>query len=289
MSRFSFISHQRQFSANDGMADPGHESNTDSDFSDSDSGSDSFWLSDDSDSESEVSKEPGSKVLKISGDFGKQCPVLGQKRTRGRPAFRNLYPLAAIVQQVLNCHPGGADRNRSQTTNYTTLTLRELHRLTLINLKQYCKDFGLPEPPRYPGKKTIRRLGIAPNPRFRAAKHYTGLVPFRTAPRNNDATVWHEDFHVSAATVKFFCEMACFFDADCLFLSCDNKNKVRLGAPANPNPTRPRGMYLTYNRPSMPDHSFPTRNAHITPMGYMTVSRHHRVRHTSLQDVSGFK
>lgn len=86
-----------------------------------------------------------------------------------------------------------------------------------------------------------------------------------------------------------FAELCSYFDDDCVLLSCDNKNKVRFGAPANPNQTKPRGVYLETQRPSMPDHSFPTRDAHIVPMGYMKVAEHKRIRHDSLREKSGFR
>lgn len=216
-------------------------------------------------------------------------PRLG-KRKQGRPSFRDKYPLAAITEQVLNFHPSGADRHRSQTTNFSTVTIDELHRLVCANIRQYCSDFGLPPPgPKdLPSPITIRRLGKAPNPKFKAASYYKNVVPFRTAPRSNNLTKWHEDFHFTAANVSMFAELASFFSSDCVMLSCDNKNKVRFGAPANANTTRPRGMYLENQLPSLPDHSFPTRDAKIVPMGYMNV-RNLRVRHVSLNEISGFK
>lgn len=261
---------------------------------DSDSHSDSDRCSESDGWGSEVSEkndeaaEPEPKTKRrVEGTFG-FAPV-GKKRKPWRPSFCDRYPaLPTIVQQILNCHPGGANRQRSQTTTYSTLTMEELHRLTCQNLQQHCLDFGIPEPNPYPSPKVIRRIGLAPNPRFKTASHYKNKVPFRTAPRNNDATVWHPDFHLTAANVKLFSEMACYFDDDCVFLSCDNKNKVRFGAPANPNMTRPRGMYLTNNQPSLPDHSFPTREGHIVPMGYMRLARK-RVRHSSIHDNSGFQ
>lgn len=76
------------------------------------------------------------------------------KRGRGRPAFRDQFSLAKIVEQVLNYHPSGANRSRSETTNYSTID--ELHRLTVLNLRQYFADFGLPVPKNLPGPRVIR-------------------------------------------------------------------------------------------------------------------------------------
>lgn len=197
------------------------------------------------------------------------------------------FPLAAIVEQVLHAHPSGANRQRNETTNYTTVTLKELTRLTKNNLEQYCTDFGV-LPPKNLGDATIRRLGKAPNANFRAAKNYKNIVAFRTAPRDNNRTKWHHDFHMTAATVNLFSEMSSFFDGDCVFFSVDNKNKVRFGAPVNVNTTRPRGLFLEDNMPSMPDHSFPTRDAKIVPMGYMNVLDR-RVRHSSYSGFGGLK
>lgn len=155
----------------------------------SDDSWDSEWDSDyDSDSDCDIGVgDPAAMVAKRAemdtAVFGAPCPPLTRKRKRGRPAYCDIYPLAAIVEQVLSNRPGGADRGRSQTTNFTTLTLKELTKHVCDNLRRYCLDFGLPEPKRYPGMKTIRRLGKAPNPRFRAAKYYRNDVPFRTAPK----------------------------------------------------------------------------------------------------------
>lgn len=194
------------------------------------------------------------------------------------------------MEQILNAHPSGANRQRSETTNYSTITLKELHRVACDHLLQYCLDFGVPIPKKFPSEKTIRRLGKAPNPRYGAAKFYKNVLPFRTAPRNNNKTKWHPDFHLTAATVNMFSETAAFFEPDCVFLSCDNKNKVRFGAAVNPNMTRPRGMYLEDNLPSMADHTFPTRDAHIIPFGYMRVWDVNRIRRLpSDDDRSGFK
>lgn len=223
-----------------------------------------------------------------SGNSYRQKRALGKPKM-GRPAYHDIYPaLGAIVEQILNFHPSGANRARSEVTNYSTITVTELHRLACDNLRQYCKDFGLPPPVKLPGELVIRRLGKAPNPRFKAAKNYKNVVPFRTAPRDNNMTKWHEDFHLTAATVNFFSEMARYFDRDCLFLSCDNKNKIRFGAPVNTNMTRPRGQYLEDQQPSMPDHTFPTRGAHIVPYGYMNVVNG-RIRRASLNEQSGLK
>lgn len=215
----------------------------------------------------------------------------GQKR-RGRPSWIEKYTeLAEIVQQVLNSQPSAADRARSETTNYTTLTVADLHRQTCESLRQHLIDFGLPVPKKLLGPKTVRRIGLPANRGVRAAKYYKGAVHSRTAHRDINATTWHPDFHYTAATVKIFSEMSSFFEADCVLLSCDNKNKIGFGVSANANLTRPLGVYLSHNLPSLPDHSFPTKHAKIVPMGYMTVAGrlHGRARHSSLQYRTGLQ
>lgn len=222
--------------------------------------------------------------------FGVGTARLLGKRKRGRPSYRDLYPLVPIVQRILNFHPSGANRQRSETTNYSTITMKELWRLTCLNIKQYCIDFGLPVPSqdKLPCELVIRRLGKASHANYKAASYYKNIVPFRTAPRNNNLTKWHQDFHLTAATVNLFSEMSTFFDDDIVFMSCDNKNKMRFGAPANANITRPRGMYLENDMPSLPDHSFPTKDAKIVPMGYMRVLDR-RIRHESCNGRFGLK
>lgn len=215
----------------------------------------------------------------------KVCRRVNRPRKIGRVPFRDLYPIVALTRQCLNSRPAGARRNRAETTNYTTLTLTELHRMVITALRRYCFDFGVQLPKKLPGKKTIRRLGKPPNPRYRSAKDYKSLVPFSTARRRNDRTKWHQDFHFTAATVKLFAELACYFSDDCVLMSCDNKNKVRFGAPVNTNPSRPRGFYLEDAMPSLPDHTFPTRDAKLVPMGYMTVASNPRERRPSLDSL----
>lgn len=207
-----------------------------------------------------------------------------KRRRRGRKSFDELYPLTEMVNLVvMDKMPTGANRARSQTTAYAASTVKEITKNVHLLIKEHQRVLGKSPPKKLPSAKIIRRQGLAPNPNIRAARYYKGKVCFRTAPRRYDRTKFHEDFHYSASQVKIFLELSALFSDKIVFLSCDNKNKVRLGAPANSHPTRPRGMYPVNKRPSLADHSFPARDAKIVPMGYMCVCNVDQTRHASLE------
>lgn len=211
--------------------------------------------------------------------------------TMGRPRLDKKYPITKFVSEyILDKNPTAAHRSRASYACYTSRTAKSITKYVRQRIIAYCKDMGLPQPAEkdFPSVSTVRRQGVAPNPRFRAAKYYKGKIKFRSAPRKNDLTRFHPDFHISAAAVKIFLELSAVFKDDVLFLSCDNKNKLVLGAPANSNPAKPCGMYMTDSQPSLPDHNFPAPGAKITPMGYMEVNSVTRVRHSSLDEVKEF-
>lgn len=203
-------------------------------------------------------------------------------RRRGRPRWDERYPnLTHYVEMcVMDRNHAEAHRGRAQTIAYTPKTVKEITEFVHSNIRAECISRGepVPGPKNLPGKKTIRRQGDPKNPNNRAACYYTGKVSFRGAPRCNDKTRFHPDFHYSASDVKTLLELAALYDDEVVFLSCDNKNKIRLGAAANSNPTKPRGMFMRNQQPSLPDHSFPAKDAKIVPMGYMVVNNTRRAR-----------
>lgn len=212
-------------------------------------------------------------------------------KPRGRPRLDEKYPITEFVREyIMDKNPTAAHRNRASYSCYTSRTVKCITKYVRGRIIAYCRELGLPDPTEkdFPSETTIRRQGVAPNPRYRAACLYSGKIKFRSAPRSNDLTRFHPDFHYSASAVKMFLELSAVFKDDITFLSCDNKNKLILGAPANSNPAKPSGMYMTNNQPSLPDHSFPARDAKIVPMGYMQVWNATRTRHLSFDDVEGF-
>lgn len=61
----------------------------------------------------------------------------------------------------------------------------------------------------------------------------------------------------SASLVKCVSEMCAYWPDDWLMVSCDNKNKIVIGAPANGASRRVPGVYMSEDRPILPDHTFP--------------------------------
>lgn len=210
---------------------------------------------------------------------------------RGRPRYDEQYPLSSFVEEyITQCHPGAADEKRHNSTCFTTCSIPDIKKYVWGRIRDHCRTLGLPPPKHLPTESTVRRQGVAPNSRVRAAEFYAAKVNFRTAPRRCDLTRFNPDFHYSASDVKTLLELSSLCCDEVLFMSCDNKNKIRLGAPANCNRTRPRGMYMLDNQPSLPDHSFPAKGAFVVPMGYMEIVHcRGRVRHESLDRVKGFK
>lgn len=211
----------------------------------------------------------------------------------GRPRYDELYPITSFIDEYISqCNPAAADEKRRRTTCFTTCTVKDITKYVRGRIRDHCRALGMPVPEPYmlPKETTVRRQGVAPNPKLKAAKLYTGNLNFRTAPRRCDVTRYNPDFHYSASDVKSLLEMSALCQGEVLFISCDNKNKLRIGAPANSNRARPRGMYLQENQPSRPDHSFPEQGVYIVPMGYMEVAvGRGRARHASMEDFRGFR
>lgn len=140
----------------------------------------------------------------------------------------------------------------------------------------------------YVSASTLRRLGEAPKKNCRAHKRYRGIMKFKRAPMSYSKFKETKNLHFSAAQVRTVAEVSTFFRDEIVFLSCDNKQKVQTGRPANSAYRRPTGLYLVSLRPDLDDHSFPIeRLAQLVPMGYMFVDQFverqfGRCRHSSI-------
>lgn len=210
---------------------------------------------------------------------------------RGRIPLHKQYPLAEFAVHFLNSRHGAADRSRSTVSYELSSTMTSMKRFVDSCLRTYCASMDLPLPKNMPSIYTLRRLGIAPDRKLGTSHHYKEIVPFKRAPRNVNLAKDHADFHYSGSIVVTHLELASHFRDEVLMLSCDNKNKIILGAPAIQASRRPVGMFSADAMPQMPDHSFPEEDGKITPQGYMLISCEResefeplfRTRHESLK------
>lgn len=212
-------------------------------------------------------------------------PSKKRRRVPGPVPYYEQFPVEQFVKTLLESTMSGADRVRATSMYITTMTSSEMGSRVREMILNYVRTYGLPVPSRLISDRAVRRMGLPPKTSRLAARFYKEIVPFKTAPRNNDYHMHSPHLHFASSMIKQYTELCAYFPDDFLMLSCDNKNKIVIGTAANANPTCPRGMFMVDQQPMLPDHTFPTRgNAKINPMGYMLVHNAtvKRTRHSSI-------
>lgn len=174
------------------------------------------------------------------------------------------------------------DRRRNSTGYVIGLSESRLQKYVLRRLQVI---YG---PKAYVSSTTLRRLGYPPTIRNKASKRYRKLIAFKRAPMRYSRFKETQNLHFSASQVRTVAEASTMFRDEVLLYSCDNKQKVQVGRPANSAYRRPTGMYMISDQPDLDDHSFPEeKKAQLVPMGYMNVDqfverKYRMARHDSL-------
>lgn len=180
----------------------------------------------------------------------------------------------------------GANDRRRNTDGYALgISEKRLHEYVVKHLRLIYGHNA------YVGATTIRYLGKAPTKRHRASCRYRNIVGFKRAPLSYSMFRYTHHLQYSASQVRTVAEVSTCFRDEIVFMSCDNKQKVQVGRPANSAYRRPTGYYLESNFPDLDDHSFPVeQKVQLVPMGYMFVNQFSekkigRCRHLSISDM----
>ena len=81
----------------------------------------------------------------------------------------------------------------------------------------------------------------------------------------------HPDQHYLFARVAYRREFSEMFSSECAIFSCDDMNKVKVGALAVSRYHQIDHFYPTEDAPNVPDHDFPVPGYLLIPSGYMRL------------------
>lgn len=139
---------------------------------------------------------------------------------RGRKTLTKRHPeLVPVLSNFIRDNSAEAHNKRQTLTTYT-------NRVTLNDIKKHV--IGNVPGLQSVSRSTIHRMMNPPPKGTINAKRYTGLVDARVPPKKNNATQDHVDY--SYAAVKYVQELATLCDSETIMYSCDDKNKINVGA-----------------------------------------------------------
>eukprot|EP00731_Ephydatia_muelleri_P006878 Em0003g1126a len=118
-----------------------------------------------------------------------------------------------------------------------------------------------------------RRESIGKPPRHgtRASLRYKGQVAARVPGKRNQYREFHTDQHYLFAQVAYRREFSVMFENECALFSCDDMNKIKVGALAVSRYHQIQRFFPVDDVPNVPDHDFPVPGYLLIPSGYMRL------------------
>ena len=120
-------------------------------------------------------------------------------------------------------------------------------------------------------KHTIAYLMEPPRKQTIAASRYKGYVKARVPGYRNQYREDNIDQHYLFACVSYRSEFAQMFSKFCAIFSCDDMNKVKVGALAVSRYHQTERFFPIEDAPNVPDHDFPVPGYLLIPSGYMRL------------------
>ena len=111
----------------------------------------------------------------------------------------------------------------------------------------------------------------APRQNTNISRRYKGLINAKRGRTDNSYREEHRDSHFLFARVAYRLEMAAMFADETAVLSCDDMNKVKVGAPAVSRYHQLSRYFEVGDSPNLPDHDFPVPGYLIIPSNYMLL------------------
>ncbi|CAF4545828.1 unnamed protein product [Rotaria socialis] len=192
-----------------------------------------------------------------------------QRNKVGRKSYHELYPdIITELKKLLNTHSGSAqDRRRDDAIRFNGLSIVDCNKHIKKRLmKKYSKINKI-------SNSTIRRYFLPPKNNIQSSKFYKSHILAKIPQKRNSKSIKeHCDFHFTCALVNYVEELSSLYNDEILALSCDNKAKIPLGAPAVSRYVRSRKFHLVEKQPNLPDHDFPRHGIRINPSAYAVLS-----------------
>ncbi|CAF3383836.1 unnamed protein product [Rotaria sp. Silwood2] len=192
-----------------------------------------------------------------------------QRQKVGRKSYHELCPdIITELKSVLNTHSGSAqDRRRDDAVRFNGLSTVDCTKHIKKRLmKKYSRINKI-------SNSTVRRYFLPPKNNIQSSKYYKSHILAKIPQKRNSQSIKeHIDFHFTCSQVNYVEELSSLYSDEILALSCDNKAKIPLGAPAVSRYIRSRKFHLVENQPNLPDHDFPRHGIRINPSAYLVLS-----------------
>ena len=192
---------------------------------------------------------------------------------RGRKAHHTIYPsVAKCTLEFLQQHGWSAqERRRSSIANSVGVSLESLRNHLLATVPG-LKEKGI-------SRTTIHQLLPPPRQKSHNAAPYHSIVQARVpGKRNEEASHEHQHVHHCAAQVNLCMEFAAEQYDEIMSFSCDDMNKINIGAMAVSPCHQICRFFVARGEPNYPDHDFPLKNNKIIPSVYLFTRKASRGR-----------
>ena len=174
---------------------------------------------------------------------------------RGRKAHHIMYlSMAKCALEFLQQHGWSAqERRRSCIANSVGVSLESLRNHLLATIPE-LKEKGI-------SHTTVHQLLLPPRQKSYNAARYHSIVQARVpGKRNEEASHDHQHVHHCAVQVNLCMEFAAEHYDEIMSFSCDDMNKINIGAMAVSRYHQIRRFFVAGDEPNYPDHDFPLKN-----------------------------
>lgn len=120
---------------------------------------------------------------------------------------------------------------------------------------------------------SVTRLMQPPRRGTIASSRYKGLVTARVPGKRNQYCEFHKDQHYLFSQVAYRREFSVMFENECAIFSCDDMNKVKVGALAVSRYHQIQQFFLVEDALNVPNHDFPVPVYLLIPYEYMRLEK----------------
>ena len=182
----------------------------------------------------------------------------------GRPSLVSQFPsIVSTAASFVKANGFSAHERRRESIGKVGVSLREI-REHLLSTVPGLKKHGI-------SASSVARLMQPPRHGTRASLRYKGQVAARVPGKRNQYREFHTDQHYLFAQVAYRREFSVMFENECALFSCDDMNKIKVGALAVSRYHQIQRFFPVDDVPNVPDHDFPVPGYLLIPSGYMRL------------------
>lgn len=199
----------------------------------------------------------------------------------GRPSLVSQFPeIVRAATSFVKANGYRAHERRRKQSGKVGVSLREI-RDHLVSTVPGLNTISI---------NSVARLMQPPRRGTVAGTRYRGVVEARVPGKRNQYREFHKDQHYLFAQVAYRREFTAMFDNECAIFSCDDMNKIKVGALAVSRYHQIQRFFPVDDAPNVLDHDFPIPGYLIIPSGYMRLLSKAKEMPTSTgEDMSMFR